>query len=142
MSFHVNGDVGLDIVLDAYEEALTNNNLLGTDHRWRVEHCGGCRGTSSSVQLIWASPSRSAHSNSSTGATFSTARCSPRDRLTVDAMGRCRACLRAHISFHNDGSVSPPIPLLNIQTAITRMTDSGQVRGAKSNHQPRRCSEG
>ena len=38
-------------------------------------------------------------------------------------------CVYAHISFHNDGSVSPPIPLLNIQTAITRMTDSGQVRG-------------
>jgi predicted amidohydrolase YtcJ len=36
----------------------------------------------------------------------------------------------AHLSFHNDGPVSPPIPLLNIQTAITRMTDSGQVHGA------------
>ncbi len=36
----------------------------------------------------------------------------------------------AHLSFHNDGPVSPPIPLLNIQTAITRTTDTGQVHGA------------
>ena len=36
----------------------------------------------------------------------------------------------AHLSFHNDGPVSPPIPLPNIQTAITRTTDTGQVHGA------------
>ena len=34
------------------------------------------------------------------------------------------------MSFHNDGPVSPPNPLLNIQTAITRATDSGKVHGA------------
>ena len=33
------------------------------------------------------------------------------------------------VSFHNDGSVSPPTPLLNIQTAITRTTPSGAVHG-------------
>ena len=44
MSFHVNGDAGLDVVLDAYEHALTEHDLAGTDHRWRIEHCGGARG--------------------------------------------------------------------------------------------------
>jgi predicted amidohydrolase YtcJ len=33
------------------------------------------------------------------------------------------------VSFHNDGSVSPPTPLLNIKTAITRTTLSGTLHG-------------
>ena len=33
-AFHVNRDVGLDVVLDAYEHALVENLLLGNDHRW------------------------------------------------------------------------------------------------------------
>jgi predicted amidohydrolase YtcJ len=32
-------------------------------------------------------------------------------------------------SFHNDGAVSPPIPLLNIQAAVTRTTPSGTAHG-------------
>ncbi len=43
MAFHVNGDVGLDVVLDAYQRALNVHGLTGTDHRWRVEHLGGAR---------------------------------------------------------------------------------------------------
>jgi predicted amidohydrolase YtcJ len=35
----------------------------------------------------------------------------------------------AVVSFHNDGSVSPPSPILNIQTAVTRRTRSGTVHG-------------
>ena len=31
------------------------------------------------------------------------------------------------MSFHNDGSVSPPSPILNIATAVTRRTRSGAV---------------
>jgi predicted amidohydrolase YtcJ len=34
-------------------------------------------------------------------------------------------------SFHNDGAVSAPSPLINIQTAVTRKTRSGVVRGAE-----------
>lgn len=30
--------------MDAYEQALVTDGLLGNDHRWRVEHVGGCRG--------------------------------------------------------------------------------------------------
>ncbi|MCX6480598.1 MAG: amidohydrolase family protein, partial [Mycobacterium sp.] len=33
----------------------------------------------------------------------------------------------AVVSFHNDGSVSPPSPILNIATAVTRRTRSGAV---------------
>ena len=33
------------------------------------------------------------------------------------------------VTFHNDGPVSPPIPLLNVQCMVTRRTPSGQVHG-------------
>ena len=32
-------------------------------------------------------------------------------------------------SYHNDGSVTPPSPLGNIKTCVTRTTDSGVERG-------------
>ena len=40
MAFHANGDLALDLALDAYEDALDRYGLLGSDHRWRLEHCG------------------------------------------------------------------------------------------------------
>ena len=43
VSTHVNGDVGIDLVLDAYERSLSKNGLIGSDHRWRIEHLGGAR---------------------------------------------------------------------------------------------------
>ena len=33
----------------------------------------------------------------------------------------------AVVSLHNDGSVSPPTPILNVQTAATRRTSSGRI---------------
>lgn len=130
MSFHVNGDVGLDIVLDAYEEALVNNNLMGTDHRWRVEHCGGCRGDQfqRAVDMgvtISLGPFQFIYWGDLLDGTMFPPEIGSQWMRWGDAV---RA--GAYLSFHNDGSVSPPIPLLNIQTAITRMTDSGQVHGA------------
>ena len=35
----------------------------------------------------------------------------------------------AVVSFNNDGMVSPPIPLLNVQAMVTRVTPSGQLHG-------------
>ena len=129
MSFHVNGDVGLDIVLDAYERALAENGLLGTDHRWRVEHCGGCRadqfkraadlGVAVSLGpfqfIYWGDLLDGKMYPPEIGAHW---------MRWGDAV---RA--GARVSFHNDGLVSPPIPLLNIQAAITRATGSGTVHG-------------
>ncbi len=128
-AFHCNGDVGLDIVLDAYEHALATNNLLGTDHRWRVEHMGGCRGDQfdraaklgvglslGPFQFIYWGDVLDGHM-------FPT-------EIGSEWM-RWGDAVRsgAVYSFHNDGFVSPPNVLLNMQTAITRMTPSGQVHG-------------
>lgn len=55
VSTHVNGDVGIDLVLDAYERSLTKNGLIGSDHRWRIEHLGGVLTSWSSGRRPWAS---------------------------------------------------------------------------------------
>lgn len=129
MAFHVNGDVGLDVVLDAYQRALSVHDVAGTDHRWRVEHLGGARadqfarvaslGVFASLGpfqfIYWGDLLDGELFSHEIGAQWM------RFRDAVDA-GLC-------VSFHNDGSVSPPVPLLNIQAAVTRMTLSGRVHG-------------
>lgn len=129
MSFHVNGDVGLDIVLDSYERALNKHGLAGSDHRWRVEHLGGAQadqfarvaslGVVTSLGpfqfIYWGDLLDGQLFAPEYGAEWM------RFKDAVDA--------GTHMSFHNDGSVSPPTPLLNVQAAITRMTPSGQVHG-------------
>lgn len=129
MAFHCNGDVGMDIVLDAYEHALNKHGLMGTDHRWRIEHMGGCRGdqfdraaklgiclSMSPFQLIyWGDYLDGTLFDSSIGSQW---------QAVGDAFRS-----GASVSFHNDGSVSPPNPLLNWQITVTRTTASGKVHG-------------
>lgn len=129
MAFHVNGDIGFDIVLDAYEAALKKHQLLGTNHRWRVEHIGGAQekqlkragelGVVTSMGpfqfYYWGDLLDGQLFSTEIGAYWQ------RFRTAFDA--------GTYPSFHNDGSVSPPNPLLNIQTAITRQTSSGTVHG-------------
>jgi len=129
MSFHVNGDIGLDVVLDAYEEALVNNNLMGTDHRWRVEHCGAARGDQFQRAVgmgvnISLGPFQFIYWGDLLDGTMFPPEIGAQWMRWGDAVKA-----GAHLSFHNDGPVSPPNVLLNIQTAITRMTPSGQVHG-------------
>lgn len=128
-SIHVNGDYALDRVLDAYERALDARSLRGTDHLWRVEHVGGARadqfaraarlGIAVSMApfqfLYWGDVLDGElfpHEIGSQWQRFS-------DAITAGAS----------VSFHNDGSVSPPVPLRNIQAAVTRRTSSGQEHG-------------
>lgn len=130
MAFHCNGDIGMDIVLDAYEHALDKHGLMGTDHRWRIEHLGAARGDQfdraarlgvcislSPFQFVyWGDLLDGQIFASDIGAEW------------VRAGDAFRS--GAVVSFHNDGAVSPPIPLLNWQTMVTRQTPSGQVHGA------------
>lgn len=130
MAFHANGDLALDLALDAYEAALDRHHLLGSDHRWRLEHCGaGTREHFDRAARLGVHVSLAPfqyyywgdlldgdifdHEHGSRWAAFNDAVSS----------GAC-------VSLHNDGSVSPPTPVVNIATAVTRRTRAGGVHGA------------
>jgi len=129
MSFHCNGDVGFDVVLDVYERALKAHKILGTDHRWRVEHLGACRkeqfqraaalGVEASMGpfqfLFWG--------DLLDGTLFA-----PAIGSQWQAVGDAFDA-GLEVSFHNDGSVTPPDVLLNLQGTVTRTTRSGTVHG-------------
>lgn len=128
-AFHVNGDVGLDIVLDAYEHALVTNGLLGTDHRWRVEHVGGCRGdqfdrAASLGVTISMLPAQFIYWGDLLDGQMFPPEIGSQWMRAGDAFRS-----GALVTFHNDGFVSPPIPLLNVQAMVTRRTPSGTVHG-------------
>ena len=130
MAFHCNGDVGFDVVLDAYENALNKYKLLGTDHRWRVEHLGAARADqfkraeSLGVTVSLAPFQYIYWGDLLDGVMFKPELGSQWQRAN-DAFK-----VNIHTSFHNDGSVSPPDTLRNIQRMVTRTTDSGKVHGA------------
>lgn len=126
---HINGDAGVDVVLDGYEQALGRLGLTGSDHRWRVEHfstpsreqCAraGALGVSASMSpfqaLYWGDLYDGVIFEPSYGARWQPYR---------DAYdGGVRP------TFHNDGYLSPPLPWLNIQNAVTRRSASGTVHG-------------
>lgn len=127
---HINGDAGIDVVLDGYEQALAAHGLAGTDHRWRVEHFAtpskeqcvraGQLGVTASMSpfqaLYWGDIYDGVIFEPSYGARWQPYR---------DAYdGGMRP------TFHNDGYVSPPLPWLNIQNAVTRRSASGAVHAA------------
>ena len=130
IAFHCNGDVGFDVVLDAYARALAKFNLLGSDHRWRVEHLGAARrdqfdraaalGVTCSMSpfqyIYWGDLLDGVMFDSAYGAQWQ----------------RIRDAFEAGVrpSYHNDGSVSPPNQLLNVQQTVTRKTINGSVHGA------------
>lgn len=124
---HINGDAGVDVVLDGYEQGLNRLGLTATDHRWRVEHfatptreqCAraGALGVSASMSpfqsLYWGDLYDGVIFEPSYGARWQPYR---------DAYdGGVRP------TFHNDGYLSPPLPWLNIQNAVTRRSASGTV---------------
>lgn len=128
-AFHVNGDTGLDIVLDAYERALDANGLMGTDHRWRVEHVGGCRGdqfnrAAAMGVTISMLPAQFIYWGDLLDGQMFPTEIGSQWMRAGDAFRS-----RALVTFHNDGLVSPPIPLLNIQCMTTRRSYSGAVHG-------------
>lgn len=130
MAFHCNGDVGMDIVLDAYEHALVKHKLLGTDHRWRIEHLGACRAdqfarAASLGVCLSMSPFQFIYWGDLLDGTLFPSEIGSQWQAVGDAFRS-----GASVSFHNDGSVSPPNPILNWQATATRQTASGAVRGA------------
>ncbi|MFM7064870.1 MAG: amidohydrolase family protein [Actinomycetes bacterium] len=128
-SVHVNGDLALDVVLDVLEEGLETAGLKGTDHRWRVEHLGAAQAHQfARIADLGIHPSMSVFQFIYWGDLLD-------GQMFPTEIGanwiRTGDAVAAGLdpSFHNDGSVSPPLPLRNVHSAITRQTDSGTVRG-------------
>jgi predicted amidohydrolase YtcJ len=127
MAFHANGDLALDLALDAYEDALNRHGLLGSDHRWRLEHCGAGRrehfdrAARLGVHVSLAPFQYYYWGDLLDGSMFYSEHGSHWQAFAdaVDS-GAC-------VSLHNDGSVSPPTPVINIATTVTRRTRAGTV---------------
>lgn len=128
-AFHCNGDMAFDIVLDAYEYGLNKYNLIGTDHRWRVEHVGAGRAdqfkrAAALGVCVSMAPFQFIYWGDVLDGTLFSHEVGSQWQRFADAFAS-----GANISFHNDGSVSPPIPLLNIKAAVTRIDEAGNVHG-------------
>lgn len=125
---HTNGDQAIQSVMEAYIEALAENPRK--DHRHILNHCQFCRPEqvpviakhgfipSYFVTHTWfwgdihrdmvAGPKRAAH------------------------ISPLKAALDHNIEFalHNDTPVTPISPLMDVFSAVNRLTSSGQVLGA------------
>lgn len=128
-SVHANGDMAIDIVLDAMERALVKFDLLGTKHGWRLEHVGAGRrdqferAKSLGIQISMGPFQFYYWGDLLDGQMFESKYGSQWQAFKDAFDSGCP------VAFHNDGAVSPPTPLLNIQAAVTRRTRSGALHG-------------
>jgi predicted amidohydrolase YtcJ len=125
MACHVQGDAGVDTILDVYEEALRRNPR--DDHRLRLEHVGAIRpeqlqraadlGVTCSIFVdqihYWGDVIVDGLFGPERGS-----RWMPAGSAVATGM---------RISLHNDPPVTPEEPLRNISVAATRIAPSGRV---------------
>ncbi len=122
---HVQGDAGVDTILDVYEEALRQHPR--PDHRLRLEHVGAIRpdqlrraadlGVTCSIFVdqihYWGDVIVDGLFGPERGS-----RWMPAGSAVATGM---------RISLHNDPPVTPEEPLRNISVAATRVAPSGRV---------------
>ncbi|MDT5224816.1 MAG: hypothetical protein QOG19_2223 [Mycobacterium sp.] len=127
MACHVQGDAGVDTILDVYEEALRQHPR--DDHRLRLEHVGAIRpeqlqraaalGVTCSIFVdqihYWGDVIVDGLFGPERGS-----RWMPAGSAVATGM---------RISLHNDPPVTPEEPLRNISVAVTRVAPSGRVLG-------------
>ena len=126
VAVHANGDAAIDIVLDAFEAALTETPRA--DHRHRIEHCSMLHPEQMArMAKLGISPSFLIGHVHYWGRAF-------RDRILgperVKLYDPCASAL-AHglrISLHSDYNVTPIDPLRCVSNAVNRdMRDGGEV---------------
>lgn len=127
MACHVQGDAGVDTILDVYEEVLREHPR--PDHRLRLEHVGAI----SDEQL------QRAHDLGVTCSIFVDQIHYWGDVIVDGLFGPehgnrwmpCGSAIKTgmRISLHNDPPVTPEEPLRNISVAATRVAPSGRVLG-------------
>jgi predicted amidohydrolase YtcJ len=127
MACHVQGDAGVDTILDVYEEVLRAHPR--DDHRLRLEHVGAIRneqlrraadmGVTCSIFVdqihYWGDIIVDGLFGAKHGS-----RWMPAGSAVATGM---------RISLHNDPPVTPEEPLRNISVAVTRIAPSGRVLG-------------
>ncbi len=127
MACHVQGDAGVDTILDVYEQALRQHPR--DDHRLRLEHVGAIRdeqlqraadlGVTCSIFVdqihYWGDVIVDGLFGEERGS-----RWMPAGSAVATGM---------RISLHNDPPVTPEEPLRNISVAATRKAPSGRVLG-------------
>ena len=125
MACHVQGDAGVDTILDVYEQAVRRNPR--DDHRLRLEHVGAIRpeqlqraaelGVTCSIFVdqihYWGDVIVDGLFGPERGS-----RWMPAGSAVATGM---------RISLHNDPPVTPEEPLRNISVAATRTAPSGRV---------------
>lgn len=122
---HAHGDVAIDVALDAYAAVLSRNGLLGTDHRWRIEHWSAGRADQfrRAVDLGISTPLATYQfillGNLLDGTLF-TREVGARWVAVADAIKA-----GATVSFHSDSPVAPVNPLNTIQCMTTRRPEIG-----------------
>ncbi|KZS75985.1 amidohydrolase [Mycobacterium kansasii] len=127
MACHVQGDAGVDTILDVYEDVLRAHPR--DDHRLRLEHVGAIRpdqlqraaelGVTCSIFVdqihYWGDVVVDGLFGPERGS-----RWMPAGSAVATGM---------RISLHNDPPVTPEEPLRNISVAVTRVAPSGRVLG-------------
>lgn len=117
---HAHGDVAIDTVLDAYAATLDRHGLMGTDHRWRIEHWSAGRADQfrRAVDLGISTP-LAVYQFMQLGdlldGTLFPSEIGSRWVAVADAIKA-----GATVSFHSDSPVAPVDPLLDIQCMVTR----------------------
>lgn len=124
---HVNGDLGLDVLLDIIDDAMTRHPRI--DHRTTIVHFANS--TEEQVERI-ARVGAIVSANSYYPVGFA-------DKFSEYGLGADRADLmvrsasvRAHgipLSFHSDLPMCPSDPLAMASYAVNRITQSGRVAG-------------
>lgn len=127
MACHVQGDAGVDTILDVYSQALQDNPR--DDHRLRLEHVGA----------ISAEQLQRAHDLGVTCSIFVDQIHYWGDVLVDGLFGPehgsrwmpvgSAVATGMRVSLHNDPPVTPEEPLRNISVAATRIAPSGRVLG-------------
>lgn len=128
---HAHGDVAIDIVLDAYASVLSKHGMLGTDHRWRIEHWSAGRADQfqRAVDLDIATTLATYQFIQLGDLLDGTLFPSDIGSRWVAAADAIKA--GAKVSFHSDSPVSPVNPIQTMQCMVTRRTPSGQLHAVE-----------
>ncbi|MDT5387928.1 MAG: hypothetical protein QOE04_1569 [Mycobacterium sp.] len=127
MACHVQGDAGVDTILDVYEEALRANPR--DDHRLRLEHVGAISDAQlQRAQELGVTCSIFVDQIHYWGDVLVDGLFGPEHGSRWMPAGSAVAT-GMRISLHNDPPVTPEEPLRNISVAVTRIAPSGRVLG-------------